>query len=292
MFGNLFRKKSEFTKDEVNSESLQQEEKETSSRDQEEIVLTDDEIENFVQCEIEKNISEIEGIEILYKKEQFDSYFQEAAKLIVLNQQGSTSLLQRKLKLGYSRAGRIMDQLEANGIVGPFEGSSARAVLVKDLQDLEFIINGKSLKANYFNEKILPLKKEFIQLKVDEYFKNKEIVLENELKETLRQELLQEHKAKLEKQKINQLKEQIKNEMLQNGLISDDEEDIKNREAIPQDIQDKVWNRDGGKCIKCGSNEKLEFDHIIPFSKGGANTYRNLQLLCEKCNRQKSNKIG
>jgi hypothetical protein len=112
------------------------------------------------------------------------------------------------------------------------------------------------------------------------------------LKETLRQELLQEHKAKLEKQKINQLKEQIKNEMLQNGLISDDEEDIKNREAIPQEIQDKVWNRDGGKCIKCGSNEKLEFDHIIPFSKGGANTYRNLQLLCEKCNRQKSNKIG
>ncbi len=64
------------------------------------------------------------------------------------------------------------------------------------------------------------------------------------------------------------------------------------REPISQSVQDKVWNRDGGRCVKCGSNIKLEFDHIIPFSKGGANTYRNLQLLCEKCNRKKSNKIG
>jgi hypothetical protein len=61
---------------------------------------------------------------------------------------------------------------------------------------------------------------------------------------------------------------------------------------ISQKVMDKVWNRDGGKCVKCGSNEKLEFDHIIPFSKGGSNTYRNIQLLCENCNRSKSNNIG
>lgn len=61
---------------------------------------------------------------------------------------------------------------------------------------------------------------------------------------------------------------------------------------ISQDVKDKVWRRDEGKCINCGSNEKLEFDHIIPFSKGGSNTYRNIQLLCEKCNREKSNKIS
>jgi 5-methylcytosine-specific restriction endonuclease McrA len=53
-----------------------------------------------------------------------------------------------------------------------------------------------------------------------------------------------------------------------------------------------VWNRDSGKCVKCGGQESLEFDHIIPFSKGGANTYRNLQILCKKCNLEKSNKIG
>ena len=64
------------------------------------------------------------------------------------------------------------------------------------------------------------------------------------------------------------------------------------RERMSQDILDKVWNRDGGKCVKCGSNEKLEFDHMIPVSKGGANTYRNIQLLCEPCNRKKSAKIG
>ena len=61
---------------------------------------------------------------------------------------------------------------------------------------------------------------------------------------------------------------------------------------ISQKVKNQVWNRDKGKCIECGSNEKLEFDHIIPFSKGGSNTYRNIQLLCESCNRIKSNKIG
>ena len=64
------------------------------------------------------------------------------------------------------------------------------------------------------------------------------------------------------------------------------------RKTIPQNVKDKVWNRDNGKCVECGSNENLEFDHIIPVSKGGANTYRNLQLLCEHCNRSKSDKIG
>lgn len=61
---------------------------------------------------------------------------------------------------------------------------------------------------------------------------------------------------------------------------------------IAPNVRDLVWNRDGGKCVDCGSNIGLEFDHIIPLSKGGSNTYRNLQLLCEKCNRKKSNKIG
>jgi 5-methylcytosine-specific restriction endonuclease McrA len=68
-------------------------------------------------------------------------------------------------------------------------------------------------------------------------------------------------------------------------------EDARSR-RISQEVKDQVWNRDGGKCVECGSNENLEFDHIIPFSKGGANTYRNLQLLCENCNRSKSDKIG
>lgn len=69
-----------------------------------------------------------------------DQYFDEAARLIVMHQQGSTSLIQRKLKLGYNRAGRLIDQLEAAGIVGPFGGSKARDVLVKDEYELEELL--------------------------------------------------------------------------------------------------------------------------------------------------------
>jgi S-DNA-T family DNA segregation ATPase FtsK/SpoIIIE len=69
-----------------------------------------------------------------------DKMFDEAARLVVQFQQGSASFLQRKLKLGYNRAGRIVDQLEAAGIVGPFEGSKAREVLIKDMQQLEEIL--------------------------------------------------------------------------------------------------------------------------------------------------------
>jgi S-DNA-T family DNA segregation ATPase FtsK/SpoIIIE len=67
--------------------------------------------------------------------------FDEAARLIVIQQQGSTSLIQRKFAIGYNRAGRLMDQLEAAGIVGPFEGSKARQVLIQDEYNLEQLLN-------------------------------------------------------------------------------------------------------------------------------------------------------
>ena len=70
-----------------------------------------------------------------------DPLFEEAAHLIVANQQGSTSLIQRKFSIGYNRAGRIVDQLEVAGIIGPFEGSKARQVLVLDSNHLEMILN-------------------------------------------------------------------------------------------------------------------------------------------------------
>ncbi len=70
-----------------------------------------------------------------------DKLFREAAEVIVIAQQGSASLLQRKLKLGYNRAGRIIDQLEAAGVVGPFEGSKARQVLVQDLEGLNQLLD-------------------------------------------------------------------------------------------------------------------------------------------------------
>jgi S-DNA-T family DNA segregation ATPase FtsK/SpoIIIE len=82
---------------------------------------------------------EMEGKEISLQDR--DPLFEEAARIIVQNQQGSTSLLQRRMKLGYNRAGRLMDQLEQAGIVGPNMGSKARDVIVKSESDLEEILN-------------------------------------------------------------------------------------------------------------------------------------------------------
>ena len=73
--------------------------------------------------------------------EDRDSMFDEAARVIVTNQQGSASLLQRKLKLGYNRAGRLIDQMEDAGIVGPFEGSKPRQVLISDINSLENLLS-------------------------------------------------------------------------------------------------------------------------------------------------------
>jgi|GEM_PF-2381950 len=68
-------------------------------------------------------------------------------------------------------------------------------------------------------------------------------------------------------------------------------EETNRRERIPEHVRVEVWRRDGGKCVKCGSREKLEYDHIVPVSRGGSNTARNIELLCETCNRKKSNHI-
>lgn len=64
------------------------------------------------------------------------------------------------------------------------------------------------------------------------------------------------------------------------------------RKAIPQDVKITVWQRDGGRCVDCESKQDLEFDHIIPLAMGGANTSRNLQLLCGTCNRRKGATLG
>lgn len=102
------------------------------------------------------------------------------------------------------------------------------------------------------------------------------------------EDLLIQVKAKLyaDDKKFQALKKQV--EMFEKGHF---EEDKKQREPIPEEVKFEVWRRDQGRCVMCGSKENLEFDHIIPFSKGGATTARNLQLLCQNCNRHKSDKI-
>ena len=218
--------------------------------------------------------------------ERFDPLLEDAARLIVQNQMGSTSLVQRRMKLGYNQAGRLMEQLEEVGIVGPNLGAKARDVLIKTEAELEqFIQDGFK----------------FYKTDLQLFYQENKAEIENkrrELQEQKRQQQIQSEKnlikqELLEKERKKQLQREVFKELLDEGAISNQSTGKEwNREPIPQDIMDRVWNRDGGRCVKCGGQEHLEFDHIIPFSKGGANTYRNLQVLCKKCNIEKSNKIG
>ena len=117
-------------------------------------------------------------------------------------------------------------------------------------------------------------------------------LLMKQRKEIIENEKQQIKEKLLEKERKKHLQRDVEKELIEQGLIFNDRKNGETkREPIPKDIMNQVWNRDGGKCVQCGSQENLEFDHIIPFSKGGATTYRNLQLLCQKCNREKSNKI-
>lgn len=93
--------------------------------------------------ELPEYVGEDSGTGVDIDISERDALFRDAAEVIVIAQQGSASLLQRKLKLGYNRAGRIVDQLEAAGIVGPFEGSKARQVLVSDMAALDVLLSNE-----------------------------------------------------------------------------------------------------------------------------------------------------
>jgi hypothetical protein len=89
--------------------------------------------------------------------------------------------------------------------------------------------------------------------------------------------------ANREKQKFERLKAKFDSNLVR---------DTKNsRPTISEEIRVAVWRRDQGKCVRCDSREKSVYDHIIPLSKGGSNTARNIELLCEACNREKAGRI-
>jgi hypothetical protein len=69
------------------------------------------------------------------------------------------------------------------------------------------------------------------------------------------------------------------------------DDSVPRREPIPREIRQAVFERDGGKCVECGSTFNIQYDHILPFAHGGATTVENLQILCADCNRQKSDSI-
>lgn len=217
-----------------------------------------------------------------------DPLFEVAAIFVVKERMATEKLLQQQFKINYIRAGRILDQLEDALIVSTPNYLSERIIKIQDHQALmtqlntrkllnkEFILDFEIEHKDEIDRRISYYKK----LSLNEYKENKDKIQFEEI-EQIKNKILDDRKKKEhKKQALSELKEE--------GLI----ENTHKREPIPQEVQDIVWNRDGGKCVKCGSQENLEFDHIIPFSKGGSNTARNLQLLCQKCNRSKSNIIG
>jgi hypothetical protein len=245
-------------------------------------------IQDMNECEKEEMIDLIASDASIFSESdpfEDDPLLIDAARLVVLHQQGSTSLIQRTFSIGYNRSGRIIDQLEMIGIVGPFEGSKARDVRFKNVLDLENYLKYNPLrrdKKKLFYEK----NKDIIEQRRSEYIKKQEIENDRLEKEEIKKQMIEkERKKRLHKEALQEL---IESGEIFNSYIDKNGK----REPIPQDVMDKVWNRDGGRCIKCGSKENLEFDHIIPVSKGGATTYRNLQLLCKNCNLEKSNIIG
>ena len=127
-------------------------------------------------------------------------------------------------------------------------------------------------------------RKEEEEMKLKELIDKRKKENDNKFKQNVKRQLL-------EKERNKSLESEAIQELIQDGLISENYFSKYNRVSIPSHVKEAVWKRDKQSCVDCGSRENLEFDHNIPVSKGGSNTVNNIQLLCQRCNRKKSNKI-
>lgn len=231
----------------------------------------------------------------------------DAARLIVSTQVANSSILQDQFRIGKNLAMHLMYILQIENIV-KFDAATEIDLNIKFKADKEVLFKTLPELENYINRGFLTYTSNWTtEIEMKQFFEENRNEIESRKEELLLQirekQLIKEENLKNEREQIKQdllekeRKRKLQREVLR-GLI--DEGVIYNslqsqegkRQPIPQDVMDKVWNRDGGKCTFCGSQENIEFDHIIPFSKGGSNTYRNLQILCKKCNLKKSDRIG
>lgn len=200
-----------------------------------------------------------------------DPLFESASRFVVDCQQCSASEIQRQFSIGFNRAGHLVDQLEAAGIVGPCnQFGKPRQVLVHDLVSLESILTN-------LQPIIIQAREKEAELEEARQIVNEQIE---------RQEIAAHIK---EKYRRRQLEKIVRQELIDSGELFGEQS---KRPQIPREVVDAVYKWDGGRCVYCGSTQNLQLDHIIPFSRGGATTLENLQLLCQKCNIEKSNKIG
>lgn len=292
MFWNLFKKKQQTEISKSNNDSDVSKNKVVIRNLKKDIrmkkSLSEKEIQICIELELIRRIKKANTFENSnsFNENEFDLMIRDAAEIVVTSRQGSASLLQRKLKIGYNRARRLIDQLETIGIIGSFRGSANRDVNVKSIAELETIFQ----TGEFLSENCRLFKSKYLHLYENQIIKRVEKDSIDRKKEQIRFKILEKEKKRKEKEFEDLLYLETEKELSESGEISISS--LPKRDRIPQNVMDKVWNRDGGKCVQCGKSEKLEFDHIIPHSRGGSNTVRNLQLLCENCNRVKSNNIG
>lgn len=147
--------------------------------------------------------------------------------------------------------------------------------------------------SEFFNALIIDCNKPLFELNT-----NEEYIHDFERKIAQKHEQEEQQNREWEKWRVAQkikereqrykLEKEVRQELIERGEIMPSA----GRAHIPRDIVDAVYARDKGKCAWCGSTTNLQIDHIIPHSKGGADTLENLQILCQRCNLEKSNKIG
>ena len=160
---------------------------------------------------------------------------------------------------------------------GIIEFQKNEGFLLGHYRPFAIIFPCKSEESEYTIAKIELLKKEQDIINEEKI----RIFEEEEEKEGIKQKLIK-------KKRLRDLEKQVHQELLDTGELDPENK----RPPIPKDVADIIYTRDKGRCVYCDSTENIHLDHIIPFSKGGATNVENLQLLCQKCNLQKSNKIG
>ncbi|MBR9853880.1 MAG: hypothetical protein GYB37_04775 [Algicola sp.] len=166
------------------------------------------------------------------------------------------------------------------------EKSEKERLLRENEEDLKRLAREqKELEAKALQDKL----EEEKQKQLEEIKKNQLIIeqkkqKDKEYKEHVKLELL-------EKERKKQLESEAIQELIEQGKLSENYSQKNYRTPIPSHVKQAVWKRDKQCCVSCGSQENLEFDHNIPVSKGGSNSINNIQLLCQNCNRKKSNRI-
>lgn len=238
-------------------------------------------LESKIESKIKNHENKKVEVERMRKKKEWDNLSQEEKNKILTEKDRKEkeylkSLNAEKIrkekefkKIADKQAEEINKQIELNKKI--FEEEKLKQLEIQKEKDKQ--------KAKREEEDRIKEELRFQRLREEE--KRKEI----EHKEYIKRKILENEKKK-------QLEKEAIQELIDAGLIDNNHYSGKNiRESIPTHVKIEVWNRDKERCVKCSSNTNLEFDHVIPVSKGGANTTKNLQLLCMNCNRKKSNKI-